>query len=126
MLRKLEQLDLGHVHKRINFVFRPLEILNTEGIYGDDLDASLVAHVQYLQKSTVSRLVHGFFELSTHPRYSLKAQVVPFNRLDLVFSCKSSVSVHDKGDVSRYWALSESSDEEFSDLRDCPFCRRRL
>jgi hypothetical protein len=45
MLRQLLELDLGHGHESIDFVFGALEVLDAEGIDGHYFDTSLVAHL---------------------------------------------------------------------------------
>ena len=44
VLRELRELDFGHVHERVDFVFRPLEVLNAEGVDGHYFHAAFVAH----------------------------------------------------------------------------------
>jgi hypothetical protein len=44
MLYQLRQFDLCHVHERVDLVLGALEVLDTEGVDGDDLDAGLVAY----------------------------------------------------------------------------------
>jgi hypothetical protein len=48
VLGQLHQLDLGHIHQRIHFVFRSFEVFDAEGIYGDMCYASFVADFENL------------------------------------------------------------------------------
>jgi hypothetical protein len=48
VFRQLLELDLGHGHEGIDLVLGALEVLDAEGVDGDDLDASLVADFEYL------------------------------------------------------------------------------
>lgn len=48
VLRQLGEFDLGHVHQRVDLVFRPLEVLDAEGIYGDSVHARFVAYLEDL------------------------------------------------------------------------------
>jgi hypothetical protein len=58
MLDELFQFDLGHVHERIDFVFRSLEILDAEGVDCYVGYAGLVAYFEDLAgRSTSGQLV---------------------------------------------------------------------
>lgn len=48
MLGKLLQLDFGHGHESVDFVFRPLEVFDTERVYCDDFHSRLVAYFKNL------------------------------------------------------------------------------
>ncbi len=53
MLDELFQFDLGHVHERVNFVFRSLEILDAEGVDCYVGHAGLVAYFEDLVAEAV-------------------------------------------------------------------------
>jgi hypothetical protein len=53
VLRHLRQLHFGHIHECIDLELGPLEILDTECVDGDDLNATLVADFQNLGKLSV-------------------------------------------------------------------------
>lgn len=48
------------------------------------------------------------------------------DRLDMVSPGVPPVSVHDKSNVSGYGSLTESTDEQFAEAIESPFCWRRL
>ena len=48
VLGELGELDLGHVHESVDFVFGAFEILDTEGVDGDDFAAGFVADFEDL------------------------------------------------------------------------------
>jgi hypothetical protein len=48
MLSQLNELDACHIHERIDFIFRSLEILNAERVYCHDFDAGFVANFEDL------------------------------------------------------------------------------
>jgi hypothetical protein len=50
MLGQLFELDLGHGHERIDLMLRTVEVLDAEGVDGNDLDARLVADLEYLRE----------------------------------------------------------------------------
>lgn len=54
VLRELGEFEFCHIHECINFVFGPLEVLNTKGIDGDDIDAGFVADFQNLVEQSWS------------------------------------------------------------------------
>lgn len=54
VLRELGEFDFCHIHEGINFVFGPLEVLNTKGVDGDDIDAGFVADFQNLASNRIS------------------------------------------------------------------------
>lgn len=56
VLDELFEFDLRHVHQGIDFVFRPLEVLDTEGVDRDVSDARLVAYFEDLLCASTSAL----------------------------------------------------------------------
>lgn len=52
MLSNLRQLDFGHIHERIDLIFRPLKVLNTKGVDRHNLDTSFVANLQNLPRTS--------------------------------------------------------------------------
>lgn len=82
MLRELYHLRARHIHKRVDFSPPPLEVLDTEGVDGDGVDAGIVADFEDSSK--------GF-----------ETEVVPFDGFEVVRFGVASVAVHDEGDVAR-------------------------
>lgn len=52
----------------------------------------------------------------TYPSQGFKPQIVPLHSLYLMTPRKSSVPVHDKGYMLRYWSLPERTYKEFAQL----------
>jgi hypothetical protein len=48
VLGQLLKLDLRHGHEGVYFMLRAFEVFDAECINGNDLDAGLVAHLEYL------------------------------------------------------------------------------
>jgi len=95
VLGQLLQLDLGHGHEGVDLVLGALEVLDTEGVDGDDAHARPVAHLE-------------------DPCQRLEAQVVALDRFDVVAARKPPVAVHDESDVLRHGALSQRPNEQLT------------
>ncbi len=61
-----------------------------------------------------------------YPGKSLEPKIMALNRLYVMGTRESAVTVHDERDMLRDRALPESTNKELSQPLDCPFCRRRL
>lgn len=48
MLDELFQFNLGHCHQTLNLIFRPVEVLDAEGVDGNNLNAGLITDFEYL------------------------------------------------------------------------------
>ncbi len=59
----------------------------------------------------------------THPCEGLEAQVMTFDRLNLMCPSEPSIAIHDKGHMLRNWPLSKGTDEQLPQLLDGPFDR---
>jgi hypothetical protein len=55
-----------------------------------------------------------------YPRKRLKAQIVSFDRLDVVIPRKAPIPVHDESDMLRDGALPKGANEELSELANAP------
>lgn len=117
MLGELRELDFEHVHQGVDFVFGALEVLDAEGVDRDDADSSLVADFQDLVRLGIlrqPRLLELFGEVigtalterETHSNQCFKSNAVPFDSLNAVVPCESTVPVHNKGDMFGNWSLA--------------------
>ena len=98
------QLDLGHVHQGIHFVFGAFEVLDAKRIYRDMCNASFIADFENLPPG--SFLVLTMSLLSAYPGKGFKSKMMPFNSFYPVTPSVSAVPVHHEGDVSGDWTLS--------------------
>lgn len=125
VLGDLGEFDLRHVHQSVNFVFGSFEVLDAEGVNGDNFDARLVANLEYLPRLLVG-LFLCLFLVFTYSCQSLEAQMVTLDRLNMVSPGVASVSIHDKGNVPWYRALTKCTNEQLSKPFEGPFCWGRL
>jgi hypothetical protein len=112
MLGELLKLNLGHGHERIDLVLGALEVLDTECINGYHLDASLVAHLKYLRRSSVRAEMED--EGVSYSSQRFEPQVVPFYSLNVVIAGKTPVTVHNKCNMLRDWTLFKGANEQLS------------
>lgn len=126
VLDELLEFDLGHVHQRVHLVFRALEVFNAERVDRDMRYPGLVAYFEDLVGTKKSAAV---WLLScgglAYPGQRFEPQVMSFHRLDPVFLCKPSVPVHHECHMIRHRPLAQGPNEQFSQLVQCPFGRRR-
>lgn len=106
MLDQLLQLELGELHKAVDFVLWSVEVLNAKCVDCNDLDATLVAYFEDLrtimrQSKAAQHLNSDNYMLRAYPCHRLKPQVVALNCLDLVGSRISPVSVHHESNMLR-------------------------
>jgi hypothetical protein len=112
VLSQLLKLHFRHRHEGVDFMLRALEVLDAKGIDGHHLDASLVAHLQYLTPA-LANAIPGC-RACPYSGQRLETQIVPFYGFDVVVPGKAPVAVHDKCDMLWYGALLERANEEFS------------
>lgn len=71
-------------------------------------------------------LLYSQSTCAAHSRQSFEAKIVPFNRFYPMAPSKSSIPVHNKGNMLRDRSLACSPNDELAELRDAPFYGGRL
>lgn len=117
--RKLLEFRFGEFHKALNLVFGTVEVFDAEGIYGDHLDATLVANLHDLYYPLVLAVATNAHEI--YPSERFESTVVAFYRLHSVASGITSVAVHLERDMHRDRSLLQGAYQQLAKLLECPF-----
>ena len=119
--RKLLEFRFGEFHKALDLVFGPVEVFDAEGIYGDYLDATLVANLHDLHYPLVLVVATNLDDI--YPSERFKSTVVAFYRLHSVVSGVTPVAVHLERDMHRDRTLLQGAYQQLAKLLECPFSR---
>ena len=125
VLGQLQQFELCHSHQSVDFVFRALEVLDTECVDGHDFDTCFVADFEYLGTRFSKTGMYKTCRRKYYPGQRLEPHVVSFYGLNVLFAGEAPVTVHDECDMLWNGTLPKGANEQLSQLSNGPSHRRR-
>lgn len=126
MFCKLAKFELRQLHESVDLMLRTLEVLDTEGVDGDDLDTGFIADLQDLVEFSQPQQQHTRRVGMSYPSKSLESHIVSLYCLNVLFASEASVSIHHECNMLGYRALFDGADEQLAKLADGPGDRRRV